>query len=127
MASIEITPSELIVHLHGWDKLLAMRGSVRIPLSHVRGARARPPEAYFDDVIVDSWRGVGTYVPHKVAAGMVYLADGPSFYTVHDPKRAIAIDVEGENVRHVVAQIDDEAPEEVATRIQHAIEKRAAV
>jgi hypothetical protein len=121
MASIEITRDELIVHIHGWNKVLAMRGTMRIPLSRVRAARVRPKEANFDDVIVESWRGVGTYVPHKVAAGLVYLADGASFYDVRDPERAIAVDVDQQDVRHVVIQIDDEAPEEAVRRIEQAI------
>ncbi len=126
MASIEITRDELIVHIHGWDKVLAMRGSLRIPMAHVRAARARPKEANFDDVIVESWRGVGTYVPHRVAAGLVYLADGASFYDVHNPALAIAVDVDRENVRHVVIEIDDEQPEEAVRRIEAAIHARGA-
>lgn len=121
MASIEITRDELIVHIHGWHKVLAMRGTMRIPLSRVRAARARPKEANFDDVIVESWRGVGTYVPHKVAAGMLYLADGASFFDVRDPERAIAVDVDQPDVQHLVVQIDDEAPEDAVRRIEQAI------
>jgi hypothetical protein len=121
MASIEITRDELIVHIHGWNKVLAMRGTLRMPMSQVRAARVHPKEANFDDVIIESWRGVGTYVPHKVAAGLVYLADGASFYDVHDPQRAIAVDVDDKNVRHLVLQIDDEAPEEAVRRIEKAI------
>ncbi|HZU83950.1 MAG TPA: hypothetical protein VE987_13575 [Polyangiaceae bacterium] len=49
MASIEITREELVVHIRGWHKVLAMRGTLRIPVSHVRAARARPREANFDD------------------------------------------------------------------------------
>jgi hypothetical protein len=127
MASIQITESELIVHMHGWDRVWAMRRSVRIPLAHVRSVRAKPEEAYFDDVIVDSWRGVGTYIPHRLAAGVVHLSDGPSFYAVRDPMRAIAIDVDDEKVRHVVVQMDDETPEDAAGRIEDALHSRAAV
>lgn len=121
MASIEIIRSELVVRMRGWDKVWAMRASLTIPFAHVRRVRAKPGEAYFDDVIVDSWRGFGTYMPHRVAAGVVHLSDGPSFYSVHDPTRAIAIDVDAERVRHVVVEVDDEAPEQAATRILRAI------
>jgi len=121
MASIEITRDELVVRIHGWDKVLAMRSTLRIPLSRVRAARVRPKEANFDDVIVETWRGVGTYVPHKIAAGLIYLADGPSFYDVRNPARAIAVDLDRENMRHVVVQIDNETPEEAVRRITAAI------
>jgi hypothetical protein len=121
MASIEITRDELIVHIHGWNKVLAMRGTLRIPMARVRAARAHPREANFDEVIVESWRGVGTYVPHKVAAGFVHLADGTSFYDVRNPERAIAVDVDHDKMRHVVIEIDNEAPEDAVRRIQGAI------
>jgi hypothetical protein len=126
MASIEITPNELVVHINGWDKILALRSTVRVPWSHVTGARARPEEAHFDDVIVDSWRGIGTYVPGKVAAGQIWLADGKAFYDVHDPRASIAIDVEHERVRVIVVQVDGETPEEAVARIQHAMDGRRA-
>jgi hypothetical protein len=121
MVSIEITRNELVVHVRGWAKVLAMRGVLRIPLSHVRGVRARPKEAYFDVVIIEGWRGVGTYVPHRVAAGMVYTKDGPSFYDVRNPERTIALDVDGSQLRHVVVQLGDETPDEAVRRIQQAI------
>jgi hypothetical protein len=121
MVSIEITRNELIVRMHGWAKVLAMRGVLRIPLSHVRAVRARPKEAYFDNVIIEGWRGVGTYVPHKVAAGLVHTKHGPHFYDVRDPERTIALDVDGERVRCVVVQLGNELPEDAVRRIRRAI------
>jgi hypothetical protein len=121
MVSIEIKQGELIVRMHGWSKVLAMRGVLRIPLSRVRAVRARPKEAYFDNVIVDGWRGVGTYVPRKIAAGFVYTKDGPSFYDVRDPEQTIALDIVGEKVRRVVVQLGQETPDDAVRRIQKAI------
>jgi hypothetical protein len=124
MASIEVTRNELIVRMHGWDKVWAMRSSVRIPLARVRGVRAKPAEAHFDDVIVESTRGIGTYMPHRIAAGLVHLPDGPAFYAVHNPTRAIAIDLEADAMRLVVIEVDDERPEDAVSRIQNALSVR---
>jgi hypothetical protein len=121
MASIEVTKREVVVRLRGWDRLLAMRSTLRIPLARVRQVRARPLEAHYDDAIVDTWRGIGTYFPNKVAAGVCHLADGPSFYAVRDPERSIAIDLEGHAMRHVVLELDDEPPESAAQRIASAL------
>ena len=121
MVSIDIVEGELLVRVRGWHRVLAMRGVLRIPLSRVRAVRARPKEAYFDAVIVEGWRGIGTYVPHKVAAGLVYTKDGPSFYDVNDPEWTIALDVDGESVRQVVVQLADEAPDHAAERIERAV------
>jgi hypothetical protein len=121
MASIEIEGRELVVRLHGWSKVQAMRGTIRVPVSHVRAVRAHPKEANYDDVIIESWRGVGTYTPNKVAAGVLQLSDGPSFFDVRDPKRVIAIDVDMEPIEHIVLQIDTEEPEAAVARLELAL------
>jgi hypothetical protein len=36
VAKIELTPTELIVHIIGMDKLWSLRSQLRIPLDHVR-------------------------------------------------------------------------------------------
>jgi hypothetical protein len=124
MVTIELTRDDLVVHVQGWDKVRAMRSTVTVPLAHVTGVRAHPEEAYFDDAIVESWRGIGTYVPGKVAAGTLFLADGRSFFDVHDPRRAIAIDLVGEQLLHLVVEVDGETPQAVAERIESAIRER---
>jgi hypothetical protein len=121
MVSIEIEQGELIVRMHGWSKVLAMRGVLRIPLARVRAVRARPKEAYFDNVIIDGWRGVGTYVPRKVAAGMLFTKDGPTFFDVRDPEQTIALDIEGGRMRRVVVQLNRETPDDAVRRIHRAI------
>jgi hypothetical protein len=121
MVSIELTKGDLIVHLHGWDKLRALRSSLTIPLGHVIGVRTHPKEANFDDVIVDSWRGVGTYIPGKLAAGTCFVSDGRIFFDVRNPARAIAIDVKEEAIQHIVVELTDEDPEHAVERIQRVL------
>ena len=125
MVSIEITPRELVVRIRGWDRVRALRSTLSIPWAHVTGVRVRPREGHYDDVIIESWRGVGTYRRGSVAAGRVYTADGSAFYDVHDPEKAIAIDLVSEPIRRVVVEIADEPPERAARRIQRAMEARA--
>jgi hypothetical protein len=127
MASIDITPHDLVVRIRGLDKVLALRTHVSVPLGHVSGVRERAAEAYFDDAVVDSSRGTGTYVRGRVAVGSLQLADGRSFYDVHDPRKAIVIDLESEPFNHLVVEIDDELPEAAADRIRDALERRLAV
>lgn len=121
MVAIELRDGELIVRLLGWDRIRALRSSVTVPFAHVAGVRAHPSEAYFDDAIVDSTRGVGTYVPGVLAVGTVELADGRAFYDVWDPRQAIAIDLVNEPLQHLVVEVRGEAPEETVQRIQQAV------
>jgi hypothetical protein len=126
MASIELTPHELIVRVHGVDRILAMRSSVSVPLSHVDGVREHAPEADFDDAVRDSGRGIGTFVRGHLAAGTLRLPDGRAFYDVHDPRKAIVVDLRSEPFEHLVVEIDDESPEAAARRIRDAIDRRVA-
>jgi hypothetical protein len=126
MASIELTPRELIVHVHGVDRVLAMRSSVSVPLLHVDGVREHAAEADFDDAVRESSRGIGTFVRGRVAAGTLRLPDGRAFYDVHDPKKAIVVDLRSEHFEHLVVEIDDEPPEAAARRIREAIARRDA-
>jgi hypothetical protein len=126
MTSIEITRHDLIVRMRGIDAVRALRAHLSVPLAHVVGVRTHAPEADFDAAIVESYRGVGTYVRGRVAAGSQHLADGRSFYVVRDPRKAIVIDLEEEPFRHIAVQVDDESPEAAASRVQAAIDSHVA-
>lgn len=126
MASIELTPHELIVRLRGLDRILALRSTVSVPLSHVAAVREHAEEANFDEAVRDSGRGIGTFVRGRVAAGSLRLPDGRSFYDVHDPRKAVVVDLCSEPFEHLVVQVDGESPESAACRIRDAIDRRAA-
>jgi hypothetical protein len=126
MASIEITAHDLVVRVHGMDRVLALRSSVSVPLAHVTGVREHASEANFDDAVRDSGRGIGTFVRGRVAAGSLRLPDGRSFYDVHDPSKAIVVDLRSEPFEHLVVQVDGEPPEAAARRIRAALRSRGA-
>jgi hypothetical protein len=121
MVSIELTVDEMVVHVQGWDKLRALRSSLTIPLGHITGVRSRPEEARFDDAIVDSWRGVGIYVPGKLAIGTCFVSDGRAFFDVRDPARTIAVDLRDEGLQHIVVELSDEEPDHAVERIRRVI------
>lgn len=128
MAIIELTRTELVVRFRGWNAVHALRRSLCIPLGHVRAVRCRPHEGRFDEAVVEGWRGIGTYVPGRMAVGLLHLRNGPSFLEVRDPKHTIAVDVEheriwGYRVNHLVLQVERESPEAAGSRIEHAIER----
>lgn len=128
MATIELTRTDLVVRFRGWNALHALRRSLRIPLKHVRAVRARPREGHFDHAVIEGWRGIGTYVPGKLAVGLLHLRNGPSFLEVRNPGHTIAVDVEhervwGYRVNHLVLQVERESPEVAAARIEHAVDR----
>ena len=83
--------------------------------------RTHPREARFDEVIVDSWRGVGTYKPGNMAVGTVFLRDGRSFFDVHHAENVLALDLTLEPLHHIVVEIDGEPVEATAERIWRAL------
>jgi hypothetical protein len=118
MAHINIENGTLTVTMQGLDKILALRGHVSVPVSHIRGVELRPEDAR------QIWHGLkfGVNIPGVVTAGTFITGDGKVFFDVHDPDRAIAIDLEGETYRRLVVEVDvDETPEAAAERIRAAL------
>ena len=131
MASISLEERELVVHVHGFDIVLALRHRLSVPFAHIEKVRVHPKEACFDEVIRESWRGIGTYVPGRFALGTARLADCIAFFAVRDPERTIAIDLrvgkriglQREALHRIVIELDDESPEAAERRIAWAIEQ----
>jgi hypothetical protein len=74
MASIELGDGTLTIHIHGWDKLLALRSTLTLPLSEIRDVTARPGDAQYDHM-----RGLrvgGGYWPGLFAAGYFWVTGG---------------------------------------------------
>jgi hypothetical protein len=120
VAKIELTPTELIVHVAGLDKLWSLRSQLRIPLDHVRDvtldteiARAGPQRV----------RLLGTYIPGVVAAGTFGLPGKELvFWDVHNPEEAIVIYLDHEHYAGLVVEVDD--PQAAASNIINAIARQ---
>ncbi len=117
-AMIAIQGDGLHVTIEGFDRVLALRVHIDVPLSHVRSARVDP----------DSARGIfhgikmaGSNIPGVVTAGS-YLDPGQgtwSFFDVHDPARAIVVELDHEHYARLVLEVDD--PPGTVAAIQAAI------
>lgn len=71
MATVHISDDELLIEMHGIDKLWALRSSMTIPLAHIRDVEVRPKDAH-----VDNMKGalrVGSYIPGHVLAGYYWM------------------------------------------------------
>ncbi|WP_412538412.1 hypothetical protein R8Z50_21470 [Longispora sp. K20-0274] len=115
MALVSVSGDELLVEIEGMHKLWALKGRLRIPLAHVRGAvvdpaRSRRPRGL---------RLPGTYLPGILAAGTYRSADGRAFWDVRDPDRAVVIDLVEEDFTELVLQVAD--PHATARLITDAI------
>lgn len=123
MARIEIQGDKLVVEMLGWDKLLCLRSSMSIPLSHLRELELRPKDA--DPAkATHALRLAGGYWPHAFATGYFAVNGEIVFYDVHDASRTISIGVEHESVRRLILEVEGETPEQAIAKIQGAMQPR---
>lgn len=104
MAEIELTPESLIVHITGTDRLWALKSRLEIPLQHVTGAASAAEEAR------KWWHGVklgGTHLPGVITAGRFYEDGALVFWDVHDPEKAIGIDLADERYARLIIEVED--------------------
>lgn len=120
MATIEITPDELVVHVTGVQRVLALRSELRVPLAHVLGAEPSPPE------VRQRWRDLlrvhvpGTDLPFVLMEGSFLFRGGElGFWDVHDPDRTVLVRLDHERYQSLVLQVED--PAAAAASIQAAV------
>jgi hypothetical protein len=118
MARVEVDGERLRVVVEGLDKVLALKSSVEVSLSHVRGAALAPEQARG----FHGLRLPGTYLPGVVTAGSFF--DGQwLFFDVHDADRAVKIDLDHEHYAALIVQVAD--PAATVRTINEAIAKPA--
>jgi hypothetical protein len=114
-AVISITDGSLVVELQGADKLWALKSRLEIPVANVAGAAPAAEEAR-------RWlhgaRLGGTHIPGVISAGRFYDHGSWVFWDVHDPAKAIGIDLRGEHYSKLVIEVEN--PEEQINMIRAA-------
>lgn len=106
MATVEIAGDELIVSIEGWDRLWTLAGRLTVPLKHVAGASSGEAAAH------EWYKGLrlgGTNIPGVLTAGYFYRHGSWVFWDVHDPARAVAIELHDEHFKSLIVQVADPA------------------
>ena len=103
MPRLELSDTDLRVHLNAWEKLAALRGDLRIPLGEVRGATE-------DDGFGGSALGLrlpGTHIPFVLAAG-TFMKDGDKqFVCTRRALQTIVIELANEKWSRLVIGVRD--------------------
>jgi len=114
VARIEVRDDQIDIRLSLAEEVLALHGTLHIPLRHVMGVSAEPvPPA--------AWRGmrIGTNVPGVVVAGTFFTAEGAVFYDMRHGDRCVTIELAGERYKRVVVEVDPgQDPQVVASEIE---------
>jgi hypothetical protein len=92
MAKLVVEGPDLVVQMSSLEKLGALRGDVRVPLSNVQSAEVEP----------NPWgilRGmrIGTGIPGVIALGIRRFAHGQDFTAVTGSGPAVRVDLSNES------------------------------
>lgn len=120
MAKVAVTDDTLRVEIAGLDKLLSLKSRLEIPLLHVRGATSDPDIKNYRN----GWRGPGTYVPGVITAGTFHQAGDRVFWDVHNPAKAVVIELDGEPYQRLVIEVDE--PRAVVNAVNRAVAAHSA-
>lgn len=75
MATIEIEGAELTVRMHGWDRLLAFKSSLTLPLKDISNVVVRPPDSRGDGDIF-AVKVAGGHLPGVLQTGYFWITRG---------------------------------------------------
>jgi hypothetical protein len=120
MTAISISDKKLRIEIKGWDKLWALRRRLEIPVEHVTSVRADPEIAKGPKGI----RLLGTYVPNVITAGVFRKQGERTFWDVHQPEKAVVIELRDEPYARIVVEVPD--PPGTLTLLKSAICQGAA-
>jgi hypothetical protein len=119
MVELAIKNDNLVVEVHGADKLWALKSRLEIPFAHIAGARADQAVAH------GWWKGIkmpGTNIPGVITAGTFYQHGKRIFWDVHNPDNTIVITLHDEQYNELVVEVAD--PPAAVGLIQDALQRQ---
>jgi hypothetical protein len=99
MVDVSISRGNLVLNVHGVDKLWALKSSLEIPIEHVIEIRTDPAAAR------GWWHGIrmpGTNIPGVLTAGTFYQNGKRVFWDVHNPDEGRGVPVSTELAYSIV-------------------------
>jgi hypothetical protein len=115
MVTASINDNDLVLEVQGVHKVLSFRSRLVIPLTHVCGITAHAD-------VMEIPRGVrapGTSIPGFIHAGTFHSQGDKMFWDVHDPAKAIVIELADDDFARLVVEVED--PDETVGLIERAL------
>ena len=104
MVDLSISNGALLVRAIGLNKLWAFKSSITVPLQHVVEIRQDPEVT---KGWRHGWRIPGTGIPGVITAGTYYKGGQRAFWDVHNPDRAVVIDLRDEPYNRLIVEVAD--------------------
>lgn len=105
MTTITTEGDTLVVTMEGADKLWALKSRLEIPLEHVKGARIDP--AFVRHERFQGLKIAGSRVPGILTAGTFRQEGDTVFWDVHNPDKAIVIELAHEHYGRLVVEVEN--------------------
>ena len=112
MTEVTVTDGNLVIEVQGWAKLWSLTSRLEIPLENVLDVRPADDDGA-------SVRVLGTSIPGVVTAGTLLQEGSLVFWNVHDPLKAIAVDLRDERYSKLIIEVVD--PTETISALKHAL------
>jgi len=117
MVDLDLHDGKLMLEVRGWDKLWALKSRLAVKLDHITDVAIDPTVSH------GWWKGLrapGTHLPGVIIAGTFYQGGKRIFWDVHDPARAVVIDLRDESYDRLIVEADD--PEAALRLIRSAVD-----
>jgi len=120
MVKIDVQNGKLELTLEGLDKLWAMKSRLEIPVANVSAVRADPTIA--KEKGRTGIKLTGARLGERLIAGS-FRQDGKTvFWDVHDPAKAIVLDLHDEHYAQLIVEVED--PAQAVAKVQSALGSR---
>jgi len=100
----EVGGDGVVVRLHGWRRLVATKGTIRIPLTSIVRVDHDPLARAHVKTGLRQWRAHGQGLWRL---GTYHGLDGWSFWSIGLGRNAVLIECSGERLRYVVIEVAD--------------------
>ncbi|MGI9649551.1 MAG: hypothetical protein ACR2OI_13650 [Acidimicrobiia bacterium] len=116
--SARVEDELLVVELTGWDRLLALKGRLAVPLSSVTSVEAKDRDAI--QQLPGRWlRLPGTYVPSMVHHGSYGRRPNRDFWALFRQERVLVLRMSGWDYQRLVLGISD--PDHMAGQLTQVL------
>jgi hypothetical protein len=108
MTTVETTHDKLVLTVHGFDVILALKHRLEVPLAHVLGAEVGVSDEVRER-LSHSLRLPGTHLPGIITAGS-YLEHGRwMFWNIRTGKNAVTIRIAHDKYDRIIVDVEDPA------------------
>lgn len=117
MVEISFAGDSVVFEVKGWDKFWSLHSRLTIPASHIISVHADPTPAmgWFEGIKL-----LGTGIPNIFRAGTFFQDGEFVFWDVRNPENTIVVELEHENFRKLIVEVENPAKAISLLELRHA-------